>query len=74
MENDPVDDEVDAILRNAHDQHTSGCRHCQRAYGILGCQPWSEDPGICTKCAVIEGLVDPENDWNQENKFRPDEF
>ena len=72
MENDPVDDEVEAILRNAQDQHASGCRQCQLAYGILGCQPWSEDPGICTKCAVREGLVDPENDWNQENKFRPD--
>ena len=26
MENDPVDDQVDAILRNAQDQTVSGCR------------------------------------------------
>ena len=52
--------------------YASGCRSCLRAYGILGCQPWSEDTSICTKCAVKEGLVDPENDWNQENKYRPD--
>ena len=26
--------------------------------------PWSEDETICTKCAIREGLVNPDQDWN----------
>ena len=36
----------------------------------LDVEPWSEDPKHLYKmCGNRSALVDPENDWNQENKY-----
>ncbi len=56
MENDPIDD-VNTIIERNRRESITGCRSCLYAYGLHGCIPWSEDPGICTKCAVKQGSL-----------------